>query len=113
MYHGCSKDTIDSTALEPRECRVVWHPFEVLVADSINSSHQLIKGLTADILIHVAALAYGSPYPAYSAFSPTQASWDACVEAIIRRHVAAHRNGQSARGGSRWGDGESGDAYGR
>lgn len=77
------------------------------------TSHQLIKGLTADILIHVAAQAYGSPFPKFTVFSKTQAGWDDCVEYIVRKHVAAQANGQSARGTGRWGDGESGDSYGR
>ncbi|UZJ56953.1 hypothetical protein CBS101457_006273 [Exobasidium rhododendri] len=76
------------------------------------TSHQLIKGLTADVLIHVAALAYGPPFPSFPVFSPSQASWDDCVEYIVKRSVAAAKNGQSVRGGGRWGDGESGDSYG-
>lgn len=77
------------------------------------SSHQLLKGLTADILIHVAAHAYGSPFPKFTAFSPTQASWDECVEYIIRKHVKASSKGNTAGQSRRWGDGESGDSYGR
>jgi coenzyme A diphosphatase NUDT7 len=76
------------------------------------TSHQLIKGLTADVLIHMAALAYGPPFPLFPVFSPSQASWDDCVEFIVKRGVNALKTGQSVRGGNRWGDGESGDSYG-
>ncbi|PWN88983.1 hypothetical protein FA10DRAFT_134000 [Acaromyces ingoldii] len=80
------------------------------------SPHQLVKGLTADVLIHCASLAYDCP-PRYAAFSPDQASWDDCVAYLVKKRLAAIAAAASAtvsqqRPTPRWGDGESGDAYG-
>ncbi|KAN0061366.1 8-oxo-dGTP diphosphatase [Thecaphora frezii] len=69
------------------------------------SQHQLIKGLTADVLIHVASIAYGRP-PAFQVAATDQLSWSDMVDRVIQRL----ERGQ--RGDKRWGDGESGDAYG-
>ncbi|EPQ31521.1 uncharacterized protein PFL1_00854 [Pseudozyma flocculosa PF-1] len=69
------------------------------------SQHQLIKGLTADVLIHTATCAYGRR-PAYPVCAPDQLSWSDMVDRVLQRQ----HKGQ--RGERRWGDGESGDAYG-
>lgn len=74
------------------------------------STHQLIKGLTADILINVASHAYrDSPFagPSYQTYSSLQPSWDDWVSYIVKRIISG-----APREQSRWGDGESGDSYG-
>ncbi|CAD6885881.1 unnamed protein product [Tilletia laevis] len=69
------------------------------------SSQQLVKGLTADILIGVASGAYGMA-PRFEVRAPGQMGWDRMVEVVLARLK------EGRRGESRWGDGESGDAQG-
>lgn len=74
------------------------------------STHQLIKGLTADVLINVAAIAFeGSPFagPSFVVHAEHQQAWDDSVAFIVQRAVTG-----APREKSRWGDGESGDSYG-
>lgn len=70
------------------------------------SSHQLIKGLTADVLISVAEKVYGRK-AGYKVEAEGQRSWEDMVELLIGRYLA-----KGERPGMRWGDGESGDAQG-
>ncbi|KAK0539219.1 hypothetical protein OC842_001040 [Tilletia horrida] len=69
------------------------------------SHQQLIKGLTADILIGLATAAYGIP-ARFPLRAEGQMGWEEMVGVVLKRL----REGQ--RGESRWGDGESGDAQG-
>lgn len=69
------------------------------------SSHQLIKGLTADVLISVAQKAYGRN-ARYKVEAEGQRSWEQMVELVVNRYMGPVRAEQ------RWGDGESGDAQG-
>ncbi|CBQ68555.1 conserved hypothetical protein [Sporisorium reilianum SRZ2] len=69
------------------------------------STHQLIKGLTADVLISVAHKAYGRA-ARYSVNADGQRSWEDMVELVLRKYADAQRAEQ------RWGDGESGDVQG-
>ena len=69
------------------------------------SSRQLIKGLTADVLIDVAQKAYGVK-PKFSVNAVGQKSWQEMVELVVERYMGETRAEQ------RWGDGESGDAQG-
>lgn len=74
------------------------------------STHQLIKGLTADVLISVAAIAYqDTPLagPSFIVHAEDQQSWDESVSFIVQRAMSG-----APREKSRWGDGESGDSYG-
>lgn len=69
------------------------------------SSHQLVKGLTADVLISVAHKTYGVE-PRYAIRADGQMSWQSMVEMVVKRYMGPQRAEQ------RWGDGESGDAQG-
>ncbi|TKY89591.1 hypothetical protein EX895_001376 [Sporisorium graminicola] len=69
------------------------------------SSRQLIKGLTADVLISVAQKAYGRK-AAYAVDAEGQRSWAEMVELVVRKYMGPQRAEQ------RWGDGESGDVQG-
>lgn len=70
------------------------------------SHKQLIKGLTADVLISVASEAYGQK-PKYQVTAPDQRTWADMVGIMVERYI--HPN---QRPEQRWGDGESGDAQG-
>lgn len=70
------------------------------------SHKQLIKGLTADVLISVATDAYGQK-PLYQVTAPGQKTWVEMVNVMVKRYI--HPN---QRPEQRWGDGESGDAQG-
>ncbi|SPC63063.1 related to PCD1 - peroxisomal nudix pyrophosphatase [Ustilago sp. UG-2017b] len=70
------------------------------------SSHQLIKGLTADVLISVAQKAYAVKAK-YRVKAEGQKTWEQMVEAVIQRY-----NKEQGRIERRWGDGESGDVQG-
>ncbi|PWY97083.1 hypothetical protein BCV70DRAFT_203191 [Testicularia cyperi] len=70
------------------------------------SSKQLIKGLTADVLISVASIAYGTA-PKYQVNADDQKPWQDMVELVVSRYIGA-----GGRPQQRWGDGESGDAQG-
>lgn len=86
--------------------RTICHFLKAL---SFHRSHQLIKGLTADVLIHCASHAFRGTAlsgPLYPVFSSSQAPWDECVAYIINYNLSG------APRKSRWGDGESGDSYG-
>ncbi|KAE8266329.1 hypothetical protein A4X09_0g6018 [Tilletia walkeri] len=69
------------------------------------SSQQLIKGLTADILIGTASGAYGCQ-PRFEVRAQGQMEWDRMVDVILTRLK------EGRRGEARWGDGESGDVQG-
>ncbi|CDU25536.1 related to PCD1-peroxisomal nudix pyrophosphatase [Sporisorium scitamineum] len=69
------------------------------------STHQLIKGLTADVLISVAQKAFGRK-AAYKVEAQAQQSWQEMVELVVSKYMGAQRAEQ------RWGDGESGDVQG-
>ena len=69
------------------------------------SSHQLIKGLTADVLISVAQKAYGMRAK-YRVEAEDQRSWEDMVQLVVERYMGEVRAEQ------RWGDGESGDKQG-
>lgn len=74
------------------------------------STHQLIKGLTADILINVASHAYrDTPFagPSFQTYSSLQPCWDDWISYIVKKVLSG-----APREKSRWGDGESGDNYG-
>lgn len=70
------------------------------------SSHQLIKGLTADVLISVAQKTYGVK-ARYRVNADGQKTWEEMVALVVERYI---RQGERAE--QRWGDGESGDAQG-
>jgi hypothetical protein len=67
--------------------------------------HELVKGLTADILLYATTLLLDKP--AFDILSPTQPSWEQVVQGMVER---MQRN--EGRGRKRWGDGESGDKEG-
>ncbi|PWN52237.1 hypothetical protein IE53DRAFT_378318 [Violaceomyces palustris] len=69
------------------------------------TTHQLVKGLTADILINVSAEAYGRR-PAFRDRAPDQKTWPEMIEFVVQRYT------EGKRGQKRWGDGESGDSNG-
>lgn len=69
------------------------------------SSHQLIKGLTADVLISVAQKAYGVKAK-FKVEADGQKSWQEMVALVVERYMGPVRAEQ------RWGDGESGDVQG-
>ncbi|SPO29507.1 related to PCD1 - peroxisomal nudix pyrophosphatase [Ustilago trichophora] len=69
------------------------------------SSHQLIKGLTADVLISVAQKVYGVK-ARYRVEAEGQRSWEEMVGLVVERYMGETRAEQ------RWGDGESGDKQG-
>ncbi|GAC99615.1 hypothetical protein PHSY_007218 [Pseudozyma hubeiensis SY62] len=68
------------------------------------SSRQLIKGLTADVLIGVAQKTFGQK-ARFKVEAPGQKSWKEMVELVVERYIETRVEG-------RWGDGESGDAQG-
>ncbi|EST04533.2 NUDIX hydrolase domain protein [Kalmanozyma brasiliensis GHG001] len=69
------------------------------------SSHQLIKGLTADVLISVAQKTFGEK-ARYKVEAEGQWSWERMVQLVVKRYTGERRPEQ------RWGDGESGDKQG-
>lgn len=69
------------------------------------SSHQLVKGLTADVLIDVAQKAYGRK-ARFNVEAEGQRSWAEMVALVVERYMGEVRAEQ------RWGDGESGDKQG-
>lgn len=69
------------------------------------SSHQLIKGLTADVLISVAQKTYGVNAK-FQVHAQGQKSWQQMVQLVVHRYMGPVRPEQ------RWGDGESGDQQG-
>lgn len=70
------------------------------------SSHQLIKGLTADVLISVAQKAYGVKAK-YRVEAEGQRTWEDMVQGVVKRYKV-----EQGRIEGRWGDGESGDVQG-
>ncbi|KAJ1597141.1 hypothetical protein NDA14_007083 [Ustilago hordei] len=70
------------------------------------SSHQLIKGLTADVLISIAQKAYAVKAK-YRVHADGQKTWEQMVETVIQSY-----NKEQARIECRWGDGECGDVQG-
>uniref|UniRef100_V5ENP4 Nudix hydrolase domain-containing protein n=1 Tax=Kalmanozyma brasiliensis (strain GHG001) TaxID=1365824 RepID=V5ENP4_KALBG len=86
----------------PSEVADIWTT--PLVA-FLSSSHQLIKGLTADVLISVAQKTFGEK-ARYKVEAEGQWSWERMVQLVVKRYTGERRPEQ------RWGDGESGDKQG-
>ena len=97
-------ETID-THREPQEAfrtysDVPWLNSQHYRLHRFRTHRQLIKGLTADILIDAAQIVYGQP-ARYQLYAPDQPPWREGAQ-----HILQQEKGKRL---SRWGDGESGD----
>ncbi|KDN52384.1 hypothetical protein K437DRAFT_243884 [Tilletiaria anomala UBC 951] len=79
---------------------VPWINSEPYRLHRFRTHRQLIKGLSADILIAAAMRTYGRA-AAYTLYAPGQPPWQAWVDYIVA--------GDRSTRVTRWGDGESGD----